>query len=131
MSEQCDSLSHSFDQVKNEDIFTEVILAGRRKYFIDVKKIKEDVYYLVITESVKCNSKEDHSDTFKKFRIVLFPEDFSKFIGGISKAVEFIKKELMPNFNFDKFNKSSVITKENRDCHPNTNYESIVNDINV
>ena len=114
---------------RGKDIFTEIIMAGKRKYFIDVKKLKSDIYYLVITESVKCCGKDDVPEEFKKFRIVLFPEDFGKFVDGINNAIDFIKKELMPKFDFEKFNKSNIIKKSVREN--DSEYDSIVKDINV
>lgn len=114
---------------KGRDIFTEIIMAGKRKYFIDVKKLKSDIYYLVITESVKCSGKDDVSEEFKKFRIVLFPEDFGKFVEGINNAIDFIKKELMPKFDFEKFNKSNIVKKPIKEV--DSEYGSIINDINV
>ena len=114
---------------KDRDIFTEIIMAGKRKYFIDVKKLKSDIYYLVITESVKCSGKDDVSEEFKKFRIVLFPEDFGKFVEGINNAIDFIKKELMPKFDFEKFNKSNIVKKPIKEV--DSEYGSIINDINV
>ncbi len=114
---------------KDRDIFTEIIMAGKRKYFIDVKKLKSDIYYLVITESVKCSGKDDVSEEFKKFRIVLFPEDFGKFVEGINNAIDFIKKELMPKFDFEKFNKSNIVKKPIKEV--DSEYGSIINEINV
>lgn len=39
--------------MKNDDIFSKVIRAGRRTYFFDVRSTKADDYYLTITESKK------------------------------------------------------------------------------
>ena len=116
---------------KDKDIFTEIVMAGKRKYFIDVKKLRDDIYYLVITESVKCSGRSEGSDEFKKFRIVLFPEDFGKFIKGINNAIDFIKDNLMPKFDFEKFNKSNIVKKGDCNDNDDSKYENIVKNINI
>lgn len=103
------------------DIYTEIVKAGKRKYFVDVKKLRDGLYYLVITECVK---KEADS---VKFRIVLFPEDFSKFTSAINNAIKFIKKE-MPGFDFDKFNKENITITNGNDV---SNRINTIGDIDV
>jgi hypothetical protein len=34
----------------------------------------------------------------------LYKEDFNKFIKGLNEAVDYVKTELMPDFDFDAFN---------------------------
>jgi hypothetical protein len=34
----------------------------------------------------------------------LYKEDFNKFIKGLNEAVDFVKTDLMPDFDFDAFN---------------------------
>jgi hypothetical protein len=33
----------------------------------------------------------------------LYKEDFNKFVKGLSEAVDFVKTDLMPDFDFDAF----------------------------
>ena len=117
------------------DIFTEVVMAGKRKYYIDVKKLKDNLYYLVITESVKSLNPKEESPDFKKYRIVLFPEDFGKFVTGINNAIKFIKNELMPGFDFDKFNKNNITLRKDDDSESDSSksddYSSLLGDITV
>lgn len=80
---------------KNErydDIYSRYVRAGKRTYFFDVKATKADDYYLTITESAK-RFNDDGTFHFEKHRIFLYKEDFKKFIGRISEAMEFIVKE--------------------------------------
>jgi hypothetical protein len=34
----------------------------------------------------------------------LYKEDFNKFVDGLNKVVNYVKLDLMPNFDFDAFN---------------------------
>jgi hypothetical protein len=38
----------------------------------------------------------------------LYKEDFNKFIRALGEAVDYVKTELMPDFNFDAFNHDEV-----------------------
>ena len=40
-------------EIKQEDIYSKVLRAGRRTYFFDVRETKASDYYLTITESKK------------------------------------------------------------------------------
>ena len=41
------------ERVEQEEIFSQVLRAGRRTYFFDVRATKADDYYLTVTESKK------------------------------------------------------------------------------
>ena len=41
------------DRIEQEEIFSQILRAGRRTYFFDVRSTKADDYYLTITESKK------------------------------------------------------------------------------
>ena len=75
-----------------EEIFSQIMRAGRRTYFFDVRETKAGDYYLTITESKKFTN-EDGSFHFKKHKIFLYKEDFTEFNEHLSRATEFIVKE--------------------------------------
>ena len=78
---------------KEKDIvYSQAIKAGKRIYYLDVKRNKRDELFLSITESKKKVTGEglDAPYTFEKHKIFLYQEDFSKFIGGLSKAIGYI-----------------------------------------
>ena len=66
---------------EKEIVFSQAIKAGKRIYYIDVKKNRKDEMYLSITESKKVVSGEgdDATVTFEKHKIFLYREDFEKF----------------------------------------------------
>ena len=89
------------DQQRNSDVvFTKRIRAGRRTYFFDVRTTRGNDYYLTITES-----KKRPDDTYVKHKIFVYKEDFNKFVAGLDEAVAKIKTDLMPDFNFEQFDR--------------------------
>ena len=74
---------------QEKEIYSEVLRAGRRKYFFDVKETKAGDYYLTITESKKF-TREDESFYFQKHKIYLYKEDFEGFKELLSKSMDFI-----------------------------------------
>jgi len=75
--------------MKNEDIFSKVIRAGRRTYFFDVRSTKADDYYLTITESKKFTN-DDGSFFYRKHKIYLYKEDFENFKEALDETTNFI-----------------------------------------
>ena len=73
-----------------ESVFTKMIKAGHRTYFIDVKATQADDYYLVITESRRRNN-EDGTATYSRHHMYLYKEDFGKFVEGLNEMVDFVK----------------------------------------
>ena len=62
-------------------VYSQAIKAGKRIYYIDVKRNRRDELFLAITESKKIVQGEgpDAPFTLEKHKIFLYPEDFSKF----------------------------------------------------
>jgi len=75
--------------IEQEEIFSQVLRAGRRTYFFDVRETKAGDYYLTITESKKFTH-EDGSFHYKKHKIYLYKEDFSEFSEIMNQATTFI-----------------------------------------
>lgn len=70
-------MENSFEK-ESEDIFTQVVRAGKRTYFFDVKETRGEEFYITITESKK-RVHSDGSYDFQKHKIYLYKEDFEKF----------------------------------------------------
>ena len=79
---------------ENDIVFTKTLKAGKRIYYLDVKKNKKDEFFLAITESKKIISGEDNNPTvqFEKHKIFLYQEDFEKFMRGMNEVVDYIKR---------------------------------------
>ena len=78
-----------------EIVFSKAIKAGKRIYYLDVKKNRKDEMFLAITESKKIVSVEgdDSQVSFEKHKIFLYKEDFGKFMAGLQQAIQYIADE--------------------------------------
>lgn len=84
-----------------ESVYSKRIRAGKRRtYFFDVRTTRGNDYYLTITES----RKRFNDDGYDRHKIFLYKEDFNKFIKALTEAVDHVKTDLMPDFDFDAFN---------------------------
>ena len=80
------------ERIEQEEIFSQVLRAGRRTYFFDVRSTKANDYYLTVTESKKFTH-DDGSYHYQKHKIYLYKEDFSDFQEMLKNATEFIVNE--------------------------------------
>ena len=94
-----------------DEIFSEKVKAGKRTYFFDVKSTRANDFYVTITESKKRFNKDNEGFTYEKHKIFLYKEDFNKFIKALGEAIDYVKTELMPDFNFDAYNHDEVHTE--------------------
>ncbi len=80
------------EEIEKDVIFSHAIKAGKRIYYMDVRKTRKDEMYLSITESKKIVSGEgeDQQVSFEKHKIFLYREDFGNFIDGLTKTIKFI-----------------------------------------
>jgi len=86
---------------KMESIYSKRIRAGKRRtYFFDVRATRGNDYYLTITES----RKRFDDNGYDRHKVFLYKEDFNKFMKALNEAVDYVKTELMPDFDFDAFN---------------------------
>lgn len=86
---------------KMESIYSKRLRAGKRRtYFFDVRSTKGNDYYLTITES----RKRFDDNGYDRHKVFLYKEDFNKFLKALNEAIDYVKTDLMPDFNFDAFN---------------------------
>ena len=78
-----------------EIVFSKAIKAGKRIYYLDVKKNRKEEMFLAITESKKIVSGEgeDSQVSFEKHKIFLYKEDFGKFMDGLQQAIQYIESD--------------------------------------
>ena len=111
---------------KIESVYSKRIRAGKRRtYFFDVRETRGSDYYLTITES----RKRFDSDGYDRHKIFLYKEDFNKFIKGLIEAVDYVKTDLMPDFDFDAFNHDNPYEGEDGVVSPETKAAETVVDI--
>ena len=83
------------EKKENDIIYSKAIKAGKRIYYVDVKKSRNDDLYLSITESKKrVMGSDDAQVSYEKHKIFLYKEDFGEFTEGLEDVISFIKREL-------------------------------------
>lgn len=97
-----DNNNKPFDEKRNtESIFSKRIKAGKRRtYFFDVRETRGSDYFITITES----KKRFNDDGYDRHKMFIYKEDFNKFLVALTETVDYVKTELMPDFDFDAFN---------------------------
>ena len=94
-------MAYENNDKRMDSIYSKRIRAGKRRtYFFDVRATRGNDYYLTITES----RKKFNADGYDRHKIFLYKEDFNKFIKALTEAVDYVKTELMPDFDFDAYN---------------------------
>src|SRR5215218_638444 len=88
-----------------ESVYSKRIRAGKRRtYFFDVRATRGNDYYITITES----RKKFNENGYDRHKLFLYKEDFNKFLKALTEAVDYVKTELMPDFDFDAYNHDQV-----------------------
>jgi hypothetical protein len=116
-------VAYENNEKRSDSIYSKRVRAGKRRtYFFDVRSTRGNDYYLTITESRKRFSGEGYD----RHKIFLYKEDFNKFIKGLNEAVDYVKTELMPDFDFDAFNHEDAPSSGDEDGGSNvsTGYQS-------
>lgn len=84
-----------FEERKEPEIaYSRSVKAGKRIYYLDVKKAKNDDLYLCITESKKKQGPADEVPQFEKHKIFLYKEDFAHFNEGLQDVMRFVQESL-------------------------------------
>ncbi len=94
-------MNYDNNEKKQESVYSTRIRAGKRRtYFFDVRATRANDYFLTITES----RKRFDDNGYDRHKVFLYKEDFNKFLKALTEALDFVKTDLMPDFDFDAFN---------------------------
>lgn len=75
-----------------EILYSKAIKAGKRIYYLDVKRNLKDDLFVAVTESKKVQLKNSTQVSFEKHKIFLYKEDFEKFMEGMNEVINYIKQ---------------------------------------
>ncbi len=118
-------MAYENNDKKIESVYSNRVKAGKRRtYFFDVRETRGNDFFLTITES----RKRFDSEGYDRHKIFLYKEDFNKFIKGLNEAVDYVKTELMPDFDFDAFNHDTPYEGEEGQTVVSTNQEEVIAD---
>ena len=92
------------EREEKEIVFSKAVKAGKRMYYLDVKRDRRDDLFLSITESKRKGVTADGQFIFEKHKIFLYKEDFAKFEQALAETLQFIRSEM----NLDDLESASV-----------------------
>lgn len=81
---------------RKEELYSQAIPAGKRKYFFDVKETRGGDKFITITESRKLFDNNTGDIYYEKNKMFLYKEDFDKFRQGLENAFSFIQTGIEP-----------------------------------
>ena len=82
------------DKRDQEIVYSKAIKAGKRIYYLDVKKARNEDLYLCITESKRKQTGEAEPPQFEKHKVFLYKEDFAHFTEGLNDVIAFVQSQL-------------------------------------
>ena len=85
-----------------DSVYSNKVRAGKRRtYFFDVKQTRGDDYYITLTESTR----KFNGNGFTRHKIFLYKGDFNRFLEGLQDAVNHVKTDLMPEYDYEQFDR--------------------------
>ena len=81
---------------RKEELYSQAIPAGKRRYFFDVKETRGGDKFVTITESRRLFDNRTGEMYHDKNKLFLYKEDFEKFQKGLANAISFIETGIEP-----------------------------------
>lgn len=72
-----------------ESVFTKMIKAGHRTYFIDVKTTRANDHFISITELRKKITANGIVN--ERNKVFVYQEDFGKFVSGLKEVLDYVQ----------------------------------------
>ena len=86
--------NRKFDERRESEIvYSRSVKAGKRIYYLDVKKDRTGDHYLCITESKKRVMGEE-APQFEKHKLFLYKEDFAHFTEELQNVIGYVQSQL-------------------------------------
>lgn len=90
---------------KIDSVYSVKIKAGKRRtYFFDVRKTKGNDYFVTLTESTR----KYEEDGYERHKIFLYKEDFNRFVNGLTEAINHVKNDLMPEYDYEEYERRQL-----------------------
>ena len=81
---------------RKEELYSQAIPAGKRRYFFDVKETRGGDKFVTIAESRRIFDNNTGEFYIDKNKLFLYKEDFEKFSKGLANAISFIETGIEP-----------------------------------
>ena len=79
---------------EQEIVYSRSVKAGKRIYYLDVRKARNNDLYLSITESKRRQAEEGEAPSFEKHKVFLYKEDFAHFTEGLQDVIAYVQNQL-------------------------------------
>lgn len=79
---------------EQEIVYSRSVKAGKRIYYLDVRKARNNDLYLSITESKRRQAEGEETPTFEKHKLFLYKEDFAHFTEGLQDVIAYVQTQL-------------------------------------
>lgn len=79
---------------EQEIVYSRAIKAGKRIYYLDVRKARNNDLYLSITESKRRQAEGEEAPSFEKHKLFLYKEDFAHLLEGLQDVIGYVQNEL-------------------------------------
>lgn len=85
-------------KIDKDIVYNKTVKAGKRIYYFDVKRSRNNEMYMAITESKKIVSGDllTPDISFEKHKIFLYHEDMSNFAEALLQVIQYIKERQAP-----------------------------------
>jgi len=79
---------------EQEIVYSRSVKAGKRIYYLDVRKARNSDLYLSITESKRRQAEGEEAPSFEKHKLFLYKEDFTHFVEGLQDVIGYVQAQL-------------------------------------
>ncbi len=79
---------------EQEIVYSRSVKAGKRIYYLDVRKARNEDLYLCITESKRRQGEGEEAPSFEKHKVFLYKEDFAHFTEGLQDVIAYVQQQL-------------------------------------
>ena len=86
--------NHREDNREQEIVCSRSVKAGKRIYYLDVRKARNEDLYLCITESKRRQVEGEEAPSFEKHKVFLYKEDFAHFTEGLQDVIAYVQSQL-------------------------------------
>ena len=87
-------MEKNFDEKRDQEIvYSRSVKAGKRIYYLDVRKARNNDLYLCITESKRRQNEGEEMPSFEKHKVFLYKEDFAHFTEGLEDVIAYVKSQ--------------------------------------
>ncbi|GIV24075.1 MAG: PUR family DNA/RNA-binding protein [Bacteroidia bacterium] len=80
------------------EVYSVKVRAGKRTYIFDVRSTRNRDYYITITET----KRDFTGEVSQKQKIFLYKEDFVKFQRALDQVISHVRKDLLPEYDYER-----------------------------